>query len=474
MVKESDNKYSRENSRNSAVVVPFREDHSPPHDLNIEKAILGAMLLDEEARNIAIEKLSSPDSFYYPAHQRIFKALLRLYEHGEKAIDIFSVTNILTSEGIISNIGGEEYLLDLQNTIATTANIETWCEIISNLSALRKMISVCTATIERCYEADTDNISGMLGEIESSIFEVRDVNKPIGSAKLSEFIIDAVKHLEDLHAQKAGATGILSGITNLDKIIVGLRNAEMIVVAARPSIGKTSFALNIASNIAIHNKKSIAFFSLEMSSEQLTRRLLCGLAEVSEKDFYEKRFDEAEFSKKWSKVTSAATDLKNAEIYIDPTPGLSINELRAKALRLKHKHDIDIVIIDYLQLMKADVGRNDNRQNEVAKISVGIKSLAKELNVPVVVLAQLNRQAEQQDRPKLSHLRESGAIEQDADIVMFLHRERDPQKDTSVESIEAELIIEKNRNGETGIAKLLFFPKIMTFRSQSRYGDEQY
>jgi len=443
-----------------------RKDHIPPHDTNIEKAILGAMLLDEEARNIAVEKLKSPDEFFHPSHQHIFKAMAKLYKNGELTVDIFSVSNILEAEGLIDSIGGEEYLLDLQNIIATTANIETWCEILTNLTALRKMIIACAATIERCYGADTENIAGMLKEMEKSIFDVRDVDGASGAAKLSEFIIDAVRHLEDLHAKKVGATGILTGIENLDNIIVGLRSTEMIVVAARPSIGKTSFALNIASNIGINNKKSIAFFSLEMSSEQLTRRLLCSLAEVSEKDFYEKRFEDNEFRKKWSQVTTAAMHLKNAEIYIDPTPGLSINELRAKALRLKHKHDIDVVIIDYLQLMKADVGRNDNRQNEVAKISVGVKSLAKELNVPVIVLAQLNRQAEQQERPKLSHLRESGAIEQDADIVMFLHRDRDPQKDTSLDSIEAELIVEKNRNGETGIAKLLFFPKIMTFRSK--------
>ena len=194
--------------------------------------------------------------------------------------------------------------------------------------------------------------------------------------------------MEALYSQKTEATGILSGITNLDNIIVGLRNSEMIVVAARPSIGKTSFALNIASHIGLKGKKSIAFFSLEMSVEQLKRRLLCSLAEVSEKDFYEKRFDDTEFRKKWSKVTTAAHELQNSQLYIDPTPGLSINKLRAEALRLKSTHNIEIVIIDYLQLMKADVGRNDNRQVEVAKISVGIKSLAKELNVPVIVLAK--------------------------------------------------------------------------------------
>ncbi len=468
---ESENNFSKKTSRKANA--SFREELSPPHDQNTEKAILGAMLLDEDAKNIAVEKIDFT-VFYYPSHQRIFKAILKLHENGEKAIDIFSVANALNSDGALEYIGGEEYLLDLQNSIATTANIETWCEIVGNLSSLRKMIDVCSTTIERCYQAETENISAMLGEIENSIFDVRDVNKPSGSAKVSEFIIDAVKHLESLHSQKSEATGIKTGITNLDNIILGLRSTEMIVIAARPSIGKTSLALNIASHIGVFEKKSVAFFSLEMSSEQLTRRLLCSLAEVSERDFYEKRFDEADFSKKWNKVTKAATQLKQTEVYIDPTPGLSINELRAKALRLKHKHDIDVIIIDYLQLMKADVSRNDNRQNEVAKISVGIKGLAKELNVPVVVLAQLNRQAEQQERPKLSHLRESGAIEQDADIVMFLHRERDTQKDITVESIESELIVEKNRNGQTGIAKLLFFPKITTFRSQSRYGDEQY
>ena len=443
MAIETDNRISRKNSRENVTNTFFREDKTPPHDQNIEKAILGAMLLEDEARNIAVEKLNSPLVFYYPTHQRIYKAILDLYENGEKAIDIFSVINILTSEGVIKNIGGEEYLLDLQNTIATTANIETWCEIANNLSSLRKMIAVCSATITRCYDTDTENIAEMLGEIESSIFDVRDVNKTSGGSKVSDYIIGAVKHLEDLHAKKVDATGICTGLPSLDNIIIGLKPTEMIVIAARPSIGKTSLALNLAANMGIMKKKSIAFFSLEMSAEQLTRRLLCSLAEISEKDFYEKRFDEAEFSKKWSRVTKAATELKNTNIFIDPTPGLSINELRAKALRLKHKHDIDVIIIDYLQLMKADIGRNDNRQVEVAKISVGIKGLAKELNVPVIVLAQLNRQAEQQEKPKLSHLRESGAIEQDADIVMFLHRERDPQKDPSIESIESQLIVEK-------------------------------
>ena len=334
------------------------------------------------------------------------------------------------------------------------------------------MITVCSTTIEKCYDADIDHISEILSEIENQIFEVRDVNKPIGAASISEYIIDAVQYLEKLHDKNLDATGISTGLPSLDNLIVGFKNQEMIVLAARPSIGKTSLALNMATHISVTKKMKVGFFSLEMSSEQLTRRMLCSLARVSERDFYDKRFDETEFGRKWSKITSAANELKKTNFYIDPTPGISINELRAKALRMKMKHGIDIIFIDYLQLMKADVGRNDNRQVEVAKISVGVKGLAKELNIPVVVLAQLNRQAEQQERPKLSQLRESGAIEQDADVVMFLHRDRDAQKDSSQESIDAEIIVEKNRNGQTGIAELLFFPKFMKFESKSRYSEE--
>ena len=292
------------------------------------------------------------------------------------------------------------------------------------------------------------------------------------STLISEHIIDAVQYLEKLHEKDVDATGVSTGLPALDNLIVGFKKQEMIVIAARPSIGKTSLALNIASYITVNKKMKVGFFSLEMSSEQLTRRMLCSLARVSERDFFDKRFDEAEFGKKWSKITSAATELKKTNLYIDPTPGLSINELRAKALRMKLKYDIDIIFVDYLQLMKADINRNDNRQNEVAKISVGIKGLAKELDIPVVVLAQLNRQAEQQDRPRLSHLRESGAIEQDADVVMFLHRDRDPQKDSSQETVDAEIIVEKNRNGQTGIAELVFFPKFMKFESKSRYNEQ--
>ena len=445
----------------------------PPHDINLEKAVLGAMLLDITARGIAFEVINSPADFYYPSHQRIFKAISDLYAKNDNTIDLFTVSTQLNAEGILDAVGGENYLIELQNSIASTANIEKWSEILANLAALRKMISVCSSTIEKCYDADVDNIATILDGVENEIFEVRDVDKKGGSAPISDFIIDAVKYLEKLHEKDLDATGVSTGLPSLDKMIIGFKKQEMIVLAARPSIGKTSLALNMATHVAVNKNLKVGFFSLEMSSEQLTRRMLCSLARVSERDFYDKRFDEAEFGKKWSKITTAAAELKKTNFYVDPTPGISINELRAKALRMKMKHGLDIIFIDYLQLMKADIGRNDNRQVEVAKISVGVKGLAKELDIPVIVLAQLNRQAEAQERPKLSQLRESGAIEQDADVVMFLHRDRDAQKDTTQESIDAEIIVEKNRNGETGIADLLFFPKFMKFESKSRYGDEE-
>ncbi len=455
----------------------FPSDQPPPHDLNTEKAVLGAMLLEEEARNIAIEKLpysekSNLNYFFYPSHQRIFRAFHKLYHEKGNFFDVISASSILKQEGVLENIGGDEYLIELQNSIATTANIENWCETLKNLAALRRMIGVCASTITKCYDASADGVSDLMGEIESSIFEVRNENIASSASKISDHLIGAVKYLENLSSKKIEATGISTGFYTLDDIIIGFRKQEMIVIAARPSIGKTSLALNIATHVALKKKKNVAFFSLEMSAEQLTRRMLCSIAEISEKDFYDKRFDESEFTSKWSRITRAASELGNASFYIDPTPGLDINELKARALRLKANYKIDVIVIDYLQLMQATVSKSDNRQVEVSKISVGIKSLAKELDVPVIVLAQLNRQAETQDRPRLSHLRESGAIEQDADIVMFLHRDRDPQKDNTVECVEAELIVEKNRNGQTGIAKLQFFPKIMTFRSLSRYNEE--
>ena len=461
----------RKSNTEAEPIFNDKELNLPKH-IKIEQAVLGAMLLEEDSRNIVCEKIKEHSTFYYPNHQQIFKSIVELTQKDNSEIDIFSVSHLLNSSGFLTTIGGEDYLLELQNSIATTANIESWCSILIGLQTLRKMISICTSTINKCCNCETENVSEMLAEIESEILSVRNTNESKGLVELKCYVKGSVKHFENLSNKELNTTGISTGFVDIDKIIMGLKKSEMIVLAARPSIGKTALALNITTHIAINKKLTVAFFSLEMSAEQLTRRILCSMAEISEQDFINISFTEAEFTKKWQRFTQSASILQNnANIVIDPTPGISINELRAKAVRYNNKNRIDIIVIDYLQLMRANVNRNDNRQIEVAKISAGIKALAKELNIPILVLAQLNRQAELSDRPKLSHLRESGTIEQDADIVMFLHRERDQQKDLTLQSVDAEVIVEKNRNGQTGIAKLLFFPKYVNFTSKSRYGD---
>ncbi len=458
----------------------LKEDRPPPHDLGMEKAVLGSMLLEPETCvPLAAERVGTAEAFYYPVHQRIYAVIVRIYEAKGKGIDILTISHALSVDGSLEEIGGEAYLLELQGSMPSTANIETWCDTLRNLYSLRKLIAICATTIDQCYETESSAIGEMFDQTERTILDVRAVDTSKGKPiKIAELINPAVKHLENLKTKDESVTGIPTGYSRFDQIIMGLKKQEMIVIAARPSIGKTSLAMNILSNVAVTKSHSAAFFSLEMSAEQLARRLLCGIARVSEKDFYEGRFgNDREFQDKWRRITKAAAEMKKANVFIDPTPGMNILQLRAKALRLHKKEKIEVIFIDYLQLLRADVSKGANRQEEVAKISVGIKSLAKELDIPIVVLAQLNRQAERDGaRPKLSHLRESGAIEQDADIVAFLHRDRDAQKDTTKEALEtgleAELIVEKNRNGSTGIVPLRFRPTITTFEEPARISDE--
>ena len=444
-----------------------------PHDTEMEQSILGSILIDEESTNIVITKLLSEDYFYSLIHQNIYRVILKLFGL-HKNIDVFSIADILRSENKLDDIGGEEYLIELQQKIISTAHLEQWCEILINLYLIRKMISTCTNSIDDCYNASIDNIQSIFSDIENNIFKVRDVavNGGMDFLNISKYIKDTVEHLEKLSGPKnEDVFGLSTGFPDVDRMILGMRRQELIVVAARPSIGKTSLALNIALNVIRNSKKNVAFFSLEMSAEQVVKRIICSMAEVSENSFYDKS---ADLSSDWAKIVSAGDELQKMTFFIDPSSRLSINELTAKALRLKARHQIDLLFIDYLQLMHADIHRNDNRQIEVSTISAGLKSLAKELNIPIFVVAQLNRQAEQSEQPRLSHLRESGSIEQDADIVMLLHRDRDSQKDVETESVSAKLIIEKNRNGKTGVVDLLFFPKITTFSNESRYSDSDY
>ena len=457
-------------SQRPAGILP---DRAQPHNHKIEQAVLASMLREPKSCVDIVVSLigSSAENFYSAAHRDIFTAAIELNAAGT-APDLLSVAQKLRSAGKLEAVGGELYLAELFSAIATTVNIESWCKILLNLSMLRRMINACSGALIKCFDDDAEPVK-LVEEIETDIYNIRNVGQPDVIRELKLLIKEEYQALMDIRDHKV-EVGIPTGYAQVDEFTGGLKPGEMFVLAARPSIGKTSLALNIIANVAYRtaNPRPVAFFSLEMTDRQIARRLLCTEAQVSERLFWDGSFKDSDLTK----LTGAVSKIRNAKLYIDPTGGISISELRAKARRLKSEHDIQLIVIDYLQLMHAD-SRLDGRQQEVAEISGGIKKLAKDLQIPVLVLAQLNREidknASANARPKLAHLRESGAIEQDADIVCFLHRNRDDAKNLADgASVEAEWIIEKNRNGQTGMVKLLFYPSRMEFVAASPMSDE--
>lgn len=440
-------------------------DRAQPHAPAVEKAVLGAMLREPDSCvDLAIEQLSRQSSVFYSAANRtIYEAIVTLHSGDRNASDVVSVAQYLKENGKLDAVGGELYLAELISSIATTVNLESWCQILLKYGILRRMIDACANSLLKCYDPEAD-ATRLVEEIETDIYNIRNEG---ATTEIRELRVLVAEEFQHLLAIKNGEieVGIPSGYAQLDEYTGGLKPGEMFVLAARPSIGKTTLGLNIIRNVAMHPAKprSVAFFSLEMTDEQIARRLLCTEAQVPESAFWNGSFQDADLTR----LTAAANQIRNAKIYIDPTSGLTLAELRAKARRLKTQHGIELIVIDYLQLMHADA-RIESRQQEVAEISGGIKKLAKDLKVPVLVLAQLNREIDKNTnanaRPKLAHLRESGSIEQDADIVTFLHRNRDEAKGIADgASVDAELIVEKNRNGRTGVVKLLFYPSRMEF-----------
>ena len=439
-------------------------DRAQPHNHKIEQAVLAAMLREPKTCvDIAVSVIgTSTENFYNAAHRDIFSAITALNAAGTPP-DVLSVAQKLRSAGKLEAVGGDVYLAELFSSIATTVNMESWCKILLNLAMLRRMINACSGALVKCFDNDADPVR-LVEEIETDIYNIRNVGQPDVVKDLKLLITEEFNALMAIRDHKM-EVGIPTGFHQVDEFTGGLKPGEMFVLAARPSIGKTSLALNIIANVAYRNPKPrpVAFFSLEMTDKQIARRLLCTEAQISERLFWDGSFKNSDLAK----LSGAASRIRNAELYIDPTGGLTISELRAKARRLKSEHDIQLIVIDYLQLMHAD-SRVDGRQQEVAEISGGIKKLAKDLQIPVLVLAQLNREIDKNvsasARPKLAHLCESGAIEQDADIVCFLHRNRDDSKNLADgASTDAEWIIEKNRNGQTGMVKLLFYPSRMEF-----------
>ncbi|HEY8345822.1 MAG TPA: replicative DNA helicase [Symbiobacteriaceae bacterium] len=427
----------------------------PPHNLEAEQSVLGAMLIDSEVVS-RIVNLLHPEDFYVDRHQQIFAAMLSLFNRGEP-VDLITVQDELRNRNLLEEVGGLTYLTSLINLVPTTANAEQYARIVEEKATLRRLQVVARKIVEDCYTSE--DTEATLQEAEKAIFAVTQRRGSKGYKHIKEALVDAYSHLEVLYGSKGRTTGIPSGFRDLDQLSAGFQKSDLIIVAARPSVGKTAFTLNIARNAAVMSKAKVMFFSLEMSAEQLAMRLLAAEAAV---DGHRLRTGQLQ-DQDWQRLGAALATLAEADIFIDDTPNCSLAEVRAKSRQVAQEHGLDLIIIDYLQLMTIPPrpGQQLNRQQEISEISRSLKGLARELNVPVIALSQLSRSVEQRQdkRPILSDLRESGAIEQDADMVAFLYREDyyDPDSD---KKNRVEVIIAKHRNGPVGSVELYFMKDI--------------
>jgi len=435
----------------------------PPQNIEAEQSVLGAILLDKEVLTSVIEIISSED-FYRDDHKEIFDAIIDLYEKGEP-IDLITVAERLKLRGTLDSVGGLEYLTSLANIVPTTENAKHYAKIVEEKAILRKLIKVSTNIINMGYEA-SEEVAYVLDKAEKGIFDLLQKRNTQGFVPIKDVLVDTFNRLEELYNSKGYITGIPTGFIDLDYKTAGLHNSDLILIAARPAMGKTAFVLNIAQHAAIHSKIPVAIFSLEMSKEQLVNRMLSSEAMVDSQKMRTGKLEDSD----WQKVARALGPLSEAPIYIDDTPGASIMEIRAKCRRLKIEKNLGLIVIDYLQLMQGKSGRSENRQQEISEISRSLKILAKEINVPVITLSQLSRAPEQRQdhRPILSDLRESGAIEQDADIVMFLYRDDYYNPDTDKKNV-AEVIIAKHRAGSTGTVELAWLGQYTKFANLEKY-----
>ena len=441
------------------------EERVPPQNIEAEQAVLGAMLIDKEAIAKATEVLSA-DDFYREAHRVIFSAMLELYNKNE-AVDMVTVTEILKRDNKLEDIGGIAYITSLANVVLTAANVKYHADIVAEKSVLRQLVRVSTEIAAMGYEANED-VGTLLDTAESRILEISNRKKKTDFTAINDVLMDSVQSIESLLQNKGGLTGLPAGFADLDKLTSGLHPSDFIILAARPSMGKTALALNIVQNVALRAHKviggeprSVAFFSLEMSKEQLVNRMLCAEAGI---DSQRLRVGEMH-DEDWTHLWDACDTMSRAKIYIDDTAGITAMDMRSRARRLKAEHGLDLIVVDYLQLMQGSGTRNysGDRQQEVSEISRSLKALARELDVPVLALSQLSRSVEsrQVKRPMLSDLRESGSLEQDADIVAFLYREDYYNPET--ENKHTELIIAKHRNGPVDTVNLFFQKQFTKF-----------
>ena len=438
----------------------------PPHDTEAEQAVIGSMLTDKEAIINAVEVLKEED-FYREDNKTIYGAILNLYNRAEP-VDIITLKAELDSMGKLDAVGGLEYLAELPEKVPTTANVDKYIKIVEEKSLLRNLLKTANEIISLSYD-QTQDVEVIMDQAERKIFDAIQSKNQKGYSSIKDILVDTFTQLEDLYNQKQRITGVPSGFADLDFKTAGFHNSDLILVAARPAMGKSAFALNIAAHAATRANIPVAIFSLEMSKEQLVNRILCSEAMVDSNKVRTGRIDDEE----WTKLAEASGILSESKIFIDDTPGISIMEIRAKCRKLKLEQDIGLIVIDYLQLVQGSGKRGGSREQEIAEISRSLKILAKEINVPVIALSQLSRAPEQRPdhRPMLADLRESGSIEQDADIVMFLYRDDYYNEDSEKKNI-AEVIMAKHRAGSTGTTELMWYGNYTKFVNIERYREQ--
>jgi replicative DNA helicase len=429
-----------------------------PSNLEAERSILGAILLDDKAV-LTVFEILKPQDFYPENHRRIFERMIQLM-NSSRPIDLITLKEELQRANELESVGGAAYLASLTDGLPRAVNVEHYARIVKEKSMLRRLIQISSETMARSYQ-DEDSAQEILHEAERAIFDISNQQFRSGFSSITTIVSDVFKHIEELSNRKAPVTGLETGFVDLDRMTAGMHPSDLIIVAARPGLGKTSLCLNIAEHVAIRKRKTVGIFSLEMSKEQLVKRLLC-----SESRIDAHRINTGFLNKDdWHKLSRASGDLSETKIFIDDTASITVPELRSKARRLSLEHGLDLLVVDYLQLMSGSSQRYENRTQEISQISRGLKGIAKELSLPVIAVSQLSRAVEARrgdHRPQLSDLRESGSIEQDADLVLFIYRE-EMLNPTEENNGLAELIIGKQRNGPIGSIQLAFSKQFTKF-----------
>lgn len=466
----------RSRRRKMPMIDPAKLDRLPPHSTEAEQGVLGCLLWSpNDCMNECIGKFRGDQEVFYDLrHQTIYNTIQAMYDKRE-AVDLITLQQRLKDNQFLDQVGGIAYLSSLQDAVPSAANLSFYLDIVLEKAVLRKMIRTCSDIVSRAYEHEGE-VDQLMDEAEREVLRIAESRVSSETSTIKELVKGAVARIEEYHQHQGMLSGLATGFADLDRMTGGLHGGEMIVIAARPSMGKTSLAMNIAEHVVIEEKLPVGVFSLEMTAESLVLRMLCSRARVNLRHVRDGFLAERDFPK----LTSAAGKIGTAPLYIDDTPGLSILQLRAKARRMHQQHGIKLLVVDYLQLLHSTARRaQENRQQEIADISSGIKALAKELNIPIIVLAQLNREIEKDKsrKPRLSDLRESGSIEQDADVVGLLYKPRtegddEPENEAQADSRPVNLLIAKQRNGPTGDVNLTFLNSITRFESAAKVSEE--